>query len=105
MGSTLRNAVLVFLATLLLHSCSSSREHAVYQCKDLREQQSCEALSGQVCARIDTGVRCITTPCPSFEFRSYEDTCSACSDHKLTEVFTGSCEEFRVYLERAGDTP
>lgn len=44
-----------------------------------------------VCATVDTGIRCITTPCPSTEQRTYGNACSACGDEKVISHVPGEC--------------
>lgn len=44
-----------------------------------------------VCATVDTGIRCITTPCPSTEQRTYGNACSACGDKKVISHVPGEC--------------
>ena len=44
-----------------------------------------------VCATRDTGVRCITTPCPSSEQVTKSNACSACSDPKVYAYVKGEC--------------
>lgn len=46
-----------------------------------------------VCATRDTGVRCVTTPCPSSEEKTYSNGCTACSDVKVLEYRLGACEQ------------
>ncbi len=46
-----------------------------------------------VCGQGDTGIRCITTPCPSSEWRTYSNTCSACSDSSVAGYVPGACED------------
>jgi len=36
-----------------------------------------------VCATRDTGIRCVTTPCPSSEQKTYSNDCEACADKKV----------------------
>lgn len=52
------------------------------QCKDPRPEICYEVFS-PVCAVRDTGVRCITTPCPSTEQATYGNDCQACSDKRV----------------------
>lgn len=40
----------------------------------------CYELYQPVCAVRDTGVRCVTTPCPSTEKVTYSNDCKACAD-------------------------
>jgi hypothetical protein len=44
-----------------------------------------------VCATRDTGIRCITAPCPSSETKTYSNACSACTDPKVSQYVKGAC--------------
>ena len=44
-----------------------------------------------VCATKDTGVRCVTTPCPSTEQKTYSNACSACTDPKVIGYIPDEC--------------
>ena len=44
-----------------------------------------------VCAERDTGVRCVTTPCPSSEWITIGNACSACSEPKVMGYRPGPC--------------
>jgi hypothetical protein len=44
-----------------------------------------------VCATRDTGIRCITTPCPSSEQKTYSNACSACADAKVIGHIPDEC--------------
>jgi hypothetical protein len=46
-----------------------------------------------VCATRDTGIRCITTPCPSSEQKTFSNGCSACRDPKVSDYREGACPE------------
>lgn len=52
------------------------------QCKDPRPQM-CTKEYRPVCAKKDTGIRCVTTPCPSDEDITYSNACTACTDSKV----------------------
>ena len=45
-----------------------------------------------VCASRDTGIRCVTTPCPTTENITYSNGCAACSDKRVISYQPGSCE-------------
>ena len=60
-------------------------------CKDPRPK-ICTQEYMPVCANKDTGVRCITTPCPSSEQVTYPNACSACADDKVYGHIAGACE-------------
>ena len=51
----------------------------------------CTAQYVPVCATRDTGVRCVTTPCPSTEQKTMGNSCSACSDPKVISYVPGEC--------------
>lgn len=45
-----------------------------------------------VCAEVDNGVRCITTPCDSTDQRNFGNACMACADPKVTGHWPVACE-------------
>ena len=53
--------------------------------------EACAQIYEPVCATRDTGVRCITTPCPSSEEVTKGNACSACSDPKVISYVQGEC--------------
>ena len=53
--------------------------------------EACTAQYDPVCATRDTGVRCITTPCPSSEQKTMGNACTACSDPKVISWTKGEC--------------
>lgn len=53
--------------------------------------QACTFDYRPVCATVDTGVRCVTTPCPSTEQKTYGNACSACADEKVIGHVPGEC--------------
>jgi hypothetical protein len=53
--------------------------------------EACTAQYDPVCATRDTGIRCITTPCPSSEQKTMGNACSACSDPKVISWTKGEC--------------
>jgi hypothetical protein len=59
-------------------------------CADPRPQV-CTMIYDPVCATRDTGIRCITTPCPSSEQVTKSSSCSACSDPKVISYVKGEC--------------
>lgn len=61
-------------------------------CEEPRPEM-CTREYRPVCADRDTGVRCITTPCPSTEQVTYGNACTACSDAKVIRHRPGACEE------------
>jgi len=59
-------------------------------CTDPRPEV-CTMIYDPVCATRDTGVRCITTPCPSTEQVTKSSACNACSDPKVISWVKGEC--------------
>lgn len=67
----------------------SSQKNAYYvQCKNPRPQY-CTREYLPVCAKRDTGIRCVTTPCPSTREKTYSNACTACSDSKVYGYIPG----------------
>jgi hypothetical protein len=94
-------ATLLLTATCLA-ACAPQATPGLFECGAFDEQHSCASVDGPVCARVDTGVRCITTPCPSSVLKPYPDACTACGNSKVDVVFTGSCELLQQQLEKGG---
>jgi hypothetical protein len=59
-------------------------------CDDPRPEM-CTREYRPVCGARDTGVRCVTTPCPSTEWKTYGNACTACSDPKVEGHRPGEC--------------
>jgi hypothetical protein len=55
--------------------------------------QICTREYNPVCAVRDTGVRCVTTPCPSAEEATYATGCTACADPKVLRHRPGACDQ------------
>lgn len=72
------------------------------QCKDPRPI-SCAHENAPVCAVRDTGIRCITTPCDSSEFKSYANACLACSDPAVNGYLRRPCSATAIQ-PRPGNT-
>lgn len=51
----------------------------------------CTQIYLPVCGQIDSGIRCITTPCPSTVHRTFASACMACSDKNVTGYTEGEC--------------
>jgi len=73
------------------NSPSPSKVASSGVCTDNRVQQCPDTLL-PVCAIRDTGVRCITTPCPSSEYVSYDSACKACADERVRSWTSGACK-------------
>ena len=57
------------------------------------EIEPCDARYRPVCARWDTGIRCVRAPCPSIEARLYTNACLACRDEQVRGFEAGECAE------------
>lgn len=69
---------------------SSKTDVEVTSCPEQRTQ-ICTMDYRPVCATRDTGVRCVTTPCPSSEQKTYSNACSACADAKVIGYIIDEC--------------
>lgn len=67
-------------------------EPALTHCTEPRPQ-ACTREYNPVCASRDTGIRCVTTPCPSAEWKTYGNGCDACADSKVIGHRPGECEK------------
>jgi hypothetical protein len=67
-----------------------TRNQPPVMCAEPRPE-ACTAQYDPVCATRDTGVRCITAPCPSTELKTMGNACSACSDPKVISYVKGEC--------------
>ena len=61
------------------------------ECAEPRPQ-ACTRDWRPVCGLRDTGVRCVTTPCPSWETRTYGNACTACADPAVARWRPGECQ-------------
>ncbi len=98
--------VLIVLGASVLISCQSPKQSGsdsipstpadvakpveVTQCKEPRSP-ICTKEYRPVCATRDTGVRCVTTPCPSTELVTKGNACTACADEKVSSYVPGKC--------------
>lgn len=69
----------------------SAEEPALTMCTDPRPEM-CTKEYMPVCGSRDTGIRCVTTPCPSEEWKTYGNKCTACADPKVFGYKPGACE-------------
>lgn len=52
----------------------------------------CTQIYQPVCATIDTGIRCVTAPCPSETTQTFGNACSACADPRAFGYSSGECK-------------
>jgi len=91
------SAYLIFACT----SCSvvelnklEKHEHSsesVTPCTNPRPQ-ICTREYRPVCAAVETGINCITTPRPSTKEVTYATGCTACADPKVRSYRPGKCK-------------
>lgn len=97
--------LLVCIFTILIASCaaqqeaqlttqphpqSSTQKPEFTQCPEQRANM-CTRQYLPVCATRDSGVRCVTTPCPSREQKTYGNGCEACADKKVLGYIANAC--------------
>lgn len=70
--------------------CQPDMQNSLFYCDEVRPEM-CTMEYDPVCAQVDTGVRCITEPCDSFELKTYSNGCSACADARVTVYRLGAC--------------
>ena len=86
----------LIILTVSLTACAAQQErvasqkNAITPCPEQRPHM-CTMDYRPVCATRDTGVRCVTTPCPSTEQKTYSNACSACADTKVIGHIPGEC--------------
>lgn len=95
------NFLLVLCLALSTTSCANtdaqetpepeSGQNEPVVCTEPRPQ-ICTMDYTPVCATRDTGIRCVTTPCPTTENKTYSNGCTACSDKSVISYQAGSCE-------------
>ncbi|NNF52650.1 MAG: hypothetical protein HKN59_09460 [Gammaproteobacteria bacterium] len=69
-----------------------SHERTYVECEAPRPEL-CTQHYDPVCAQRDTGIRCITTPCDSSEWRRYSNACVACADEAVYGYRAGDCAD------------
>ncbi len=92
--------ILGILALGLLSACSSQTNKNDTELQNPKISTPCPEQRPQVCtmdyrpvcATRDTGVRCVTTPCPSSELKTYSNACSACADPKVMSYTPDECK-------------
>ncbi|MEX1668258.1 hypothetical protein AB4876_04995 [Zhongshania guokunii] len=93
-------SLLLLVAGALLSACASSKpasDTAVVEgfktCEAPRPEM-CTREYKPVCGHVDTGIRCVTTPCPSKRHQTYGNACSACADEKVMGFELGDCASY-----------
>lgn len=73
-----------------MSSSGSTAGKAYTECREPRPE-ICYEIYAPVCATRDTGVRCVTTPCPSEEKVTFSNDCTACADSRVRGFVDGVC--------------
>jgi hypothetical protein len=60
-----------------------------------RQAQACTMIYAPVCAIVDTGIRCITAPCPSTKLVRFSNACAACKEKGTLGYYAGECQAAR----------
>jgi len=99
-GSTARLSAIGLMTVLVACAGSDSPESAARpamdplpgytECEDPRSEM-CTREYRPVCAKRDTGIRCVTTPCDSTEWVTRSNDCTACSDPSVLGHRPGAC--------------
>lgn len=95
--------LLIFIFPMLIASCAAQQQAQVQSqprpqktdfkvCPEQRPQ-ICTREYMPVCATRDTGVRCVTTPCPSSEQKTYSNGCDACADKTVLGYIANACAQ------------
>ncbi len=63
----------------------------VYCKPEQRSADFCIEVYQPVCGAKDNGIRCITEPCDTFEFKTYSNSCFACLDSDVIYYEEGEC--------------
>lgn len=97
----MKQSSIIYTICLLIIACTTqitdktgkaTNLESVTICKNPRSPM-CTREYNPVCATKDTGVRCVTTPCPSTELKTYASGCTACADEKVISYTPGKCTE------------
>jgi hypothetical protein len=67
-----------------------SQEIGEIACVEPRPEM-CAQIYQPVCGVVDTGVRCVTTPCPSSTLKTFGNACTACGNSKVSSYTKGEC--------------
>ena len=96
--AAMRSLTLITIASIALCGCAATPEPPTtrsdidVRCEDPRPQM-CTREYRPVCALRDTGIRCVTIPCPSTEWKTYGNACDACADVDVIGHLPGACED------------
>ena len=95
--------VAILLATLCMGAGCRSQPSTPPAAETVRDAVECVDPRSPICTQDylpvcglrDTGIRCVTTPCDSSEWKTYSNACVACSDTSVELYRPGACEADR----------
>lgn len=65
----------------------------------------CTQIYQPVCASLDTGIRCVTTPCPAETTQTFGNACTACADPRAFGYSPGECKSGQQSNDAPADSP
>lgn len=84
------------------HSKDTARNDSAYIACEEPRPEMCTQQHEPVCASRDTGIRCVTTPCDSTEWKTYSNACMACADHDVYGYKNNACDEQENHSPKPG---
>lgn len=73
-------------------STDSGDHQSLTLCDPDNRPEICTREYRPVCAKVDSGVRCVKEPCPSFAWKTMATGCTACSQQGVIGWVEGACE-------------
>lgn len=92
----------IVLTLFTISACTSTPEETpsaigmqtgFTHCESSRPQM-CTQEYRPVCGHVDTGIRCVTTPCPSERHKTYGNACGACAEEDVVGYEIGDCASY-----------
>lgn len=59
---------------------------------ELPRPEVCTKEYRPVCGLVDTGIPCVTMPCPTEKWKTYSNACTACSIPTVVGYRVGECD-------------
>lgn len=78
-------------ATQHVPETKAKNDQQLVECASPRPEV-CAEIFQPVCAAVDTGVRCIKSPCPSTEYKTFPNACHACRNVKTSGYYADECD-------------
>ena len=95
-NNRVKSIYLAVATIVLLGACSANSQEPVKtgscELDPPKEPMACTMQYDPVCARRDTGVRCVKAPCPGEELKTYSNGCTACTDPAVRDWVQGACD-------------